>query len=388
MPSMAEIFDFLVIGGGAAGASVAYELSCLGRVALVEREAQPGYHSTGRSAAVIAENYGPPGWQKLSTASRPFFENPPDGFAEYALLRPLGALFLATSDTEADLRRSETELRRRGVSCELMPATAALELCSVLKIGDYTFALYEPGCADIDANALLQGFLRLARRNGAKFLFSAEAMVIRRQDRVWQVECAKTVLTAPILVNAAGAWADRVAELAGLPRRGITPYRRTAITFDAPIGCDFAAWPMTFDVAETWYFKPEGGRIMVSPVDKTPIEPCDCQPDEFDVATAADRIERATTMRVRHIHSRWAGLRSFAPDEEPVIGPDPVEPSFIWYAGQGGNGVMASPGGAHLAAALATGGDIPDAMKRLGITLDLISPARLAPLSGRGRAES
>jgi D-arginine dehydrogenase len=380
---MTEIFDFLVIGGGAAGASVAYELSRRGKVALAEREAVPGYHSTGRSAAVIAENYGPLGWQKLSTASRPFFENPPDGFADHALLRPLGALFLATQDEEAELRRSAAELGRRGVGCELMRGTDALALCPVLRIEEYTLALYEPGCADIDANALLQGYLRLAKRNGAKIYFNAEAVAIRRKDRLWHLEFRGAVLKAPILVNAAGAWADEVAALAGLPRRGITPYRRTAITFDPPAGCDIAAWPMTFDAAETWYFKPESGRIMASPVDKTPCQPCDCLPDELDIALAADRIEQATTMRVRHIHSRWAGLRSFAPDEEPVIGPDPDEPSFIWYAGQGGNGVMASPGAAALAAALAVGEDAPETMKRLGVTVELVSPARLAPCPHR-----
>ncbi|HZS85020.1 MAG TPA: FAD-dependent oxidoreductase [Stellaceae bacterium] len=383
---MAAIFDVLVIGGGAAGASVGYELSRRGRVALVEREAQPGCHSTGRSAAVIAENYGPAGWRVLTTASRPFFENPPDGFSEHPLLRRRGALFLATAEEAAALRRSAADLARRGARCELMPAADALRLCPVLRAETYALALYEPGCADIDTNALLQGYLRLARRNGAAVHFGAEAASIRREDGLWQVACGAVSLAAPVLVNAAGAWADRVAELAGLRRRGVTPYRRTAITFDPPEGSAIEDWPMTFDVAETWYFKPESGRVMVSPVDKTPSEPCDCQPDELGVALAADRIERATTMRVRQIRSRWAGLRSFAPDEEPVIGPDPEEPSFIWYAGQGGNGVMAAPAAAALAAACALGETVPEPLARLGIAGRMTDPARLPPFYRRDPA--
>src|SRR5262249_50547760 len=151
------------------------------------------------------------------------------------------------------------ELARRGVQCELMPATAALALCPVLRIDGYSLALYEPGCADIDTNALLQGYLRLARRNGVTLFFDAEASAIRRQNGLWHLDCRGATLEAPILVNAAGAWADEIAALAGLPRRGITPYRRTAITFDPPEGCDIASWPMVFDAAETWYFKPEAG---------------------------------------------------------------------------------------------------------------------------------
>jgi D-arginine dehydrogenase len=370
-------FDFIVIGGGAAGASVAYELSRRGRVALLERESAPGYHSTARSAAVIAENYGPRGWQMLTTASRPFFERPPDGFTEHALLRPRGALFLAAAAEEPALRESAAELARRGVPHALMPGADAILLCPVLRVAPYTLALHEPGCADIDANALLQGYLRLARRHGAEIRMGAEVAAIRRRHGLWQVECGGAALEAPILVNAAGAWADRIAALAGLRPRGIVPYRRTAIVLDPPAGCDITSWPMTFDVAETWYFKPEGGRIMVSPVDKTPSEPCDCQPEELDVALAAERIEQATTLKVRRIQQRWAGLRSFAPDEAPVIGPDPAEPSFVWYAGQGGNGVMAAPAAAQLAAALALGEGVPAALKRLGTTAALTAPGRL-----------
>lgn len=371
-------YDFIVVGAGAAGSSVAYELSRHGKVALVEREAAPAYHSTSRSAAVLAENYGPVGWQRLSSASRDFFENPPEGFAEHQLLRPLGALFFATAEEAPILEESARELKRRGVAHRLMTPREAQALSPTVRIEPFALALHEPGCADIDAASLVQGYLKLARHNGAEVLLDGEVKAIGRGNGRWQVEAGRHRVEAPILVNAAGAWADDIAALAGLKRRGITPYRRTAITFDPPQGSDSARWPMTFDVAETWYFKPEAGRIMVSPVDKTPSEPCDCQPEELDIAVAADRIQQVTTMEVKRIHRSWAGLRTFAPDEQPVIGPDPAEPSFHWLAGQGGNGVMGGPAAARLCAALATGEAIPARFADLGIVAADYSPGRLA----------
>jgi D-arginine dehydrogenase len=392
--AMTDANDFLVIGAGAAGSAAAYALSSRGKVAVIERESAPAYHSTGRSAAVLAENYGPVLWQRLSTASRPFFENPPAGFAEHKLLRPLGALFFATAEETRILEGSARELQQRGVAHRLMMPREALTLCPVVRTEPFALALHEPGCADIDAAALVQGWLKLARRNGASVLLDAAVEAIERGGGQWQVRTRTATLRAPVLVNAAGAWADDVAALAGLPRRGITPYRRTAITFDPPAGHDAARWPMTFDMAETWYFKPEGGRIMASPVDKSPSAPCDCQPEELDIAIAADRIQQATTMDVRRIVRSWAGLRTFAPDEQPVIGPDPVEPSFVWLAGQGGNGVMAAPAAAQLAAALALGEGVPPALQAVGIDAASVSPGRLAAvqavaygrhLSGQGR---
>ncbi len=339
-------FDYIVIGGGAAGASVAYELSKVATVALLEREIGPGYHSTGRSAAVISENYGPLGWQALVTASRPFFERPPSGLAQYPLLRPIGALYLATPDNAAELEACSRELLRRNVPCRLMPPDDARTLCPVVRTDTFSLALVEPGCADIDASALLQGYLRLGKSQGLTTLMSSEALALERRGGLWRVATSDASLTANSVINAAGAWADDIARRAGIKPKGLQPYRRTAVTFDPPPGTDVRSWPMTFEVAETWYFKPEARRVMVSPVDKTATEPCDAAPDEFDVAVAVDRIQQATTMTVPRIHSKWAGLRTFAPDEQPVIGPDPDEPSFIWLAGQGGNGVMGAPAAA------------------------------------------
>ena len=229
-------------------------------------------------------------------------------------------------------------------------------------------------------NALLSGYLRLARRNGAQILLGMEVDRIARLGGLWRIETREQTVNAAMLINAAGAWSDEIATRAGLRRLGLTPYRRTAITFDPPAGLDVSTWPMTFDVSETWYFKPEAGRVMVSPVDKTPSPPCDCAPEELDVAIAVDRIEQATTMKVSQIQSRWAGLRTFAPDGEPVIGPNREEPSFLWLVGQGGNGVMAAPAAAKLVAGLAMGQKIPPIIADLGLSPEMLSPARFEPL--------
>jgi D-arginine dehydrogenase len=371
-------FDYLVIGAGAGGASVAYELSKVATVVLIEREIGAGYHSTGRSAAVISENYGPLAWQALVTASRPFFETPPPGFADHSLLHQTGALYLAAPDNEAELVAASRGLKQRNVRCEILPATEASTLCPVVKTNPFSLALWEPRCADIDANALLQGYLRLGRSQGLKVLLSTEAISLERRGGLWHLALSNTSLTSNSVINAAGAWADDVARRAGIKPKGLRPYRRTAVTFDPPSGADIRSWPMTFDVAETWYFKPEAGRVMVSPVDKTATEPCDATPDEFDVAVAVDRIQQVTTMTVPRIHSKWAGLRTFAADEQPVIGPDPDEPSFVWLAGQGGNGVMGAPAAAQLAAVLATGSNLPEFIETYGLELEGITPARLS----------
>lgn len=369
-------FDFIVIGGGIAGVSVAYELSKQASVALIEREMAPAFHSTGRSAAVISENYGPLGWQALVTASRNFFETLPAGFADHPLLHRIGALYLAAAEEEAGLVASSEELSRRQVLHRLLPADEARALCPVVRTDGFSLALLEPGCADIDVHALVQGYLRLGKAAGLQTLLSTEAISLVRRDGLWHVAVSGTTMMARSVINAAGAWADDLARCAGVQPKGLQPHRRTAITFDPPADADVRTWPMTFDTAETWYFKPEAGRVMVSPVDKTATAPCNAAPEEFDIAVAIDRIERATTMTVPRVHSKWAGLRTFAPDSQPVIGTDPDEPSFIWLAGQGGNGVMGAPASAQLAAAMATGANLPDFAGRDGVNLAAIAPGR------------
>lgn len=377
---MADSADFIVIGGGIAGASAAYELSAAGRVILLEMESAPGYHATGRSAAVLSENYGPLVWSRLVTASRAFLENPPEGFADVPLVAPRGALFLAREGEQEALRRQGTELLRRGASVEVIPVEDALRLCPVLKTTEFALALHEQGCVDIDTGALMAGYLKGFRRRGGRLLVDARAERLVRSGGRWTVTTAKGAIEAPVIVNAAGGWVRQVAQLAGLSDRNVVPFRRTALTFDPPGDSDIRRWPMTFDLAETFYFKPEAGRIMVSPVDMAPSEPCDAQADELEVAIAVDRIERFTTMCVRTIKHRWGGLRSFASDHEPVIGPDPEEASFIWLAGQGGNGVMGAAAAARLAAQLALGDGVPSDLAALGISAAQVSPGRACVL--------
>lgn len=373
---MAETSDFIVIGGGVAGLSVAYELSVHGSVTLLETESAVSYHSTGRSAAVMSENYGPALWSRLVTASREFMETPPEGFSEVSLVADRGALFLAL-DHEADaLRRQADELKRRGASAELMSAEDALRVCPVIRDDRFALALYETDCKDIDTNALVTGYARGLKRRGGKVVTGSPAVSIERSGSGWRVSTPRETFSAGVVVNAAGGWAQEVAKTAGLGFRNVVPFRRTAVTFDPPAGSDIRTWPMTFDVAETFYFKPEAGRIMVSPVDMEPSQPCDAQADELETAIAVDRIETFTTMQVRSIASRWGGLRTFAPDHEPVIGRDPEAESFIWLAGQGGNGVMGGAAAARMAAAIALGAGLPADIAALGIEEEAVSPGR------------
>jgi D-arginine dehydrogenase len=386
MPTVST--DFIVVGAGIAGASVAYELSVQGKVAILEMEPQPGYHSTGRSAAIMSENYGPALWSRLVSASRSFLESPPEGFTEVPLVSPRGALFLAHDDEVQALHAQESEMRRRGATIEIMSARDALRHCPVLRPETFALALYEPDCMDIDTNALLTAYLKAFRARGGTLLTEARADKIAHTAGQWTVSTPKGDFAAPVLVNAAGGWVQQVAALAGLPHRNVVPFRRTAATFDPPAGSDISRWPMTFDLAETFYFKPEAGRVMVSPVDMAPSEPCDVQADELEVAIAVDRIRQFTTMDVRTIKHKWGGLRTFAPDHEPVIGPDPAEPSFIWLAGQGGNGVMGGAAAARLAASFATGGGVPQDLANLGIAIEAVSPGRACILQQPGSYRS
>ncbi|MBN8944160.1 MAG: FAD-binding oxidoreductase [Rhizobiales bacterium] len=371
-----ETADVIVIGAGIAGASVSYELSTHGKVVVLEAEAVAGYHATGRSAAIISENYGPVLWSRLVTASRRFLAAPPEGFSQTPLLSPRGALFLAREGEHAALTRQADALARRGAFFEVMPAREALAHCPVLRPDQFETALYEPDCKDIDTNALLSGYIRGLQARGGRVEVNAPVRSLERSDGVWRATTPRGTFEAPVVINAAGGWAREVSSLAGLSFRNVVPFRRTAVLFNPPAGYEPSSWPMTFDVAETFYFKPEAGRVMVSPVDMAACEPCDAQADELEVALAIDRIHRFTTMDVRAVTHKWGGLRTFAPDHEPVIGPDPEQPTFIWLAGQGGNGVMAAAAAARLAASFAAGRSIPQDIAALGLTAASVSPGR------------
>jgi D-arginine dehydrogenase len=260
---------------------------------------------------------------------------------------------------------------------EPMPAAEALARVPILEPSRVVEALYEPGACDIDVNGLHQGFLRGFKARGGVLVCDVRVDAIDAKGGIWRVIAGDAVYEARVLVNAAGAWVDEVAKLAGVAPIGIEPKRRTVVLIDAPTEHDVRAWPLTIDADETFYFKPDAGRILVTPADETPSPPCDAQPEELDVALAIDRFESMTTMRVRRVVHKWAGLRSFAADRTPVAGFDVARPGFFWLAGQGGYGMQSSSAMARIAAALIRGEDVPADIRAEGVTAAALAPARL-----------
>lgn len=370
----AETADVIILGGGMAGASAAAFLAGRARTLVLEAEAQPGYHSTGRSAAIFIQNYGNRPIRSLTAASRHFFEGPPEGFAEHDLLGRRGSLHLAADGQEQAL----DDLVAGGSGLDRVTAEEAIRLVPRLRPGRLAGAAYEPDSMDIDVNALHLGFLKQLRDAGGRVVTDARAQRIARRDGVWRVETPAGAFEAPVVVNAAGAWADTVAAMAGAKPVGLVPCRRTAVVVDAPDGEDASGWPLTGDVAESFYFKPESGRIMISPADETPVAAHDVQAEEMDVAVAVDRFMTAVDVPVRRIAHRWAGLRTFAPDRTPVVGYDPEEAGFFWLAGQGGYGIQTAPAMGRLAAALVLGDDVPEPLATAGVDPAALSPGRFS----------
>jgi len=368
--------DILVIGAGMAGASIAAQLAAAHRVIIVEREPHAGYHSTGRSAAVFTETYGGNTVRALAAASRGFFENPPAGFAQTPLLNPRGVLYIATPD---DRESVEALLCRPGVAqrTQRISAAEARKLVPILRESHVAQAIHEPNASDIDVHQVLEGFLRQARRGGAQVRFNCELLGLSRTPGGWLADTTIGPISAACIVNAAGAWADQVGQLAQAQPIGLQPGRRTALLVEAPEGLDITRWPLTVDVNELFYLKPDAGRLLLSPVDDTPSAPCDAQPDEYDIATAVDRVEKATVLDVRRVLRKWAGLRSSVRDGIPVIGHDTRARGFFWLAGQGGYGIQAAPAMARIAASLLTGRPIPAEIADLGIVAQELSPSRL-----------
>ncbi len=369
--------DIIVIGAGIAGASVAAHLAESHRVVLTEREERPGYHSTGRSAALFTEIYGNATIRSLTRASRAFLFAPPPSFSESPLIRPRGCLYIATA-------RQLGSLREFAALPDIAPATRPLSaagarnLCPVLREDYVAGALLEPDSADIDVHALHQGYLRLYKNRDGRVLNDAPVHALERADGGWTVRAGAATLTARIIVNAAGAWADEIAALAGVARIGLTPFRRTAVLVDAPPGMTVNSWPFVNDIDDQFYFKPEGGSLFLSPADETPTEPCDAQPDEWDVATAVDRVQSATTLQIDRLKARWAGLRTFASDRTPVVGFSQEAEGFFWLAGQGGYGIQTAPALSRAAAALILGLPLPEDLLQAGVCAEEISPSRFA----------
>jgi D-arginine dehydrogenase len=370
-------FDFIVVGAGMAGASAAAWLSREGRVAVVEAEQHAGVHSTGRSAALFSELYGNAVIRGLTRASRPFFFAPPAGFASVPLVTARETFYFARPDQMDALEAFHAKPDIAAGTRALSVAQAQARL-PVFKPGYLGGAVVESGSADIDVDALHQGFLRQARANGAVVSFSERVESMQRVVGQWQVDTKSTTLRAPIIVNAAGAWGDEIARLAGVAPVGLQPRRRTALLIDVPEAhaTTAASWPAAIDVDEQFYFKPDAGLLLLSPADEHPSPPCDVQPEELDVAIAVDRFEQATDTSVRRVRRRWAGLRVFAPDRSPVVGFDPQTPGFFWLVGQGGYGIQTAPALGRVAALLAAGRPLPEDVCDEGVTPALLSKSR------------
>jgi D-arginine dehydrogenase len=371
--------DFLVVGSGIAGASIACELAPHAKVIVAEQEDRAGYHTSGRSAAMYIVSYGVAPVRMLTAASRAFFDSPPDGFADYPLLTPRGCLTIARTDQFERLASEARALAETASAYREIGEAEAKALVPRLRDGAAARALYEPDSADIDVAALLQGFMRLAKARGAAFRLDARVGGLERQGDKWRATLRDgETIVAGAIVDAAGAWADAMAGLAGLSGLGLMPKRRTAILIDPPPGVDIAGWPNVLDVSEQFYFKPQSGLILASPGDETPSPPTDAAPEELDIALCVDRIQAAADLPVSRVTRAWAGLRTFAPDHALVIGHDPRAQGFFWFAGQGGFGMQTSPAAARFGAALALGKPIPADLAERGLTETTFSPARLA----------
>lgn len=372
---MTDSFDIVVIGAGIAGASVAAELARTRRVAVLEREQFPGYHSTGRSAALFSEIYGNSVVRALSRASREFFYASPAGFSETPLVRPRGALYIARADQTRHLEQFAAN-PDVAPAVRRVPREEALNACPILRPDYVHTAVLEADAADVDVDALHQGYLRAFRARGGKVVTGANVEWLVHANGAWRIGTAQGEYHARVVVNAAGAWADSIAIAAGAAPLGIQPCRRTAVLVQLPDDLSPESWPMVIDVDETFYMKPDSGLLLISPADETPLSACDVQPEELDVAIAIDRVEQATTLKVSRIRKRWAGLRSFAPDRSPIIGFDAELPNFFWVAGQGGYGIQTAPAAAMLASAVLRGDSLPPNAKDLDVSQ--LSPRRFA----------
>jgi D-arginine dehydrogenase len=363
--------DILVIGGGIAGLSAAAALSEHGRVVVLEAEEQVGYHSSGRSATMLHYFLGDRLVRALTLASRGSIENPTNDFADVPLGHSMPVLIHAREDERAALDVLEGEIRQFA-DLDRLNAAGVHALCPLLR-EDAVHGLVDRNAIRLDAHAMLQGNLRQLRTRGGELHTGVRASKIERSGNGWTVTSdTGASFAAPILINAAGAWADHIASLAGVQPVGLEPKRRTIITFDAPPGTDLGGLPFAKTIPDELYFAPESGRLFASPMDEVPSQPTDAQPDEYEVALAAHRMEERTIVQVRQIHSKWAGLRTFTPDKHPAVGFAPDAEGFFWLAGQGGFGLQTSRAMAAITCSLVTG----EAWPVRDVSVEQLSPAR------------
>jgi len=312
----------------------------------------------------------------ITTASRSFYFCPPEGFSPYPLVTPRGALIVGGVADHDALRQTLETMRALVPNIEWWTQDRILQRVPVLKPDAAVYGVYEPDAMDMDVHGIHQGFLRGARAAGAQMVCDAGVSRIRHDGNAWCVETAVGHFSAPVLVNAAGAWCDELAQLAGIKPVGLVPMRRTALTCEVPTSLPIHDWPLVIDAAESFYFKPETGLLLVSPANADPVPPQDVQPEELDVAIAVDRLEIATTLQIRQVWRKWAGLRSFVADKTPVVGYAPDAPGFFWLAGQGGYGIQTAPAMGELAAALVRNLSVPPVMAALGVRQEALAAGR------------
>ncbi|WP_338477666.1 FAD-binding oxidoreductase [Pseudomonas trivialis] len=372
--------DYIIIGGGIAGASAGFWLSQHGKVLVLERESHPAYHATGRSAALYTAAYGTAQVRALTLASREFFDHPPAGFCEHPLLTPRGEITVDFTGDPAELEAQYLSARATVPQVERLSADEACARLPILRRETVHGALYDPTACDIDTDALHQGYLRGIRRNHGQVHTDCHVLGLSRDaDGLWQVRTEGAVFSAPIIINAAGAWADHVGGLAGAASLGLQPKRRSAFIFAGPDGLDSHAWPMLVALDETFYMKPDAGMFLGSPANADPVAPQDVQPEELDIAMGIYRIEEATTLTIRRPQRAWAGLRSFVHDGDLLCGFDTRVKGLFWVAAQGGYGIQTSPAMGQASAALVRGEPLPEHLTQFGLDAGMLSPARLEP---------
>lgn len=369
--------DYLIVGAGIAGASTGYFLAPHGKVAVLERESHAGYHSTGRSAALYTVAYGTPQVRALTAASRAFFDTPPEGFAEHPILTPRGEMTVDFEGNPEELQRQFDSARASVPEMQMLSVDEACAIIPVLRREKVHGAMLDPTAADIDTDGLLQGYLRGIRRNGGSIHFDSEVLAVARIDGHWEVRTTQQTFRAKVLVNAAGGWCDKLAELAGVAPLGLQPKRRAAFLFAAPEGLDTHHWPMLVSLDESFYCKPDAGALLGSPCNADPVDAHDVQPEELDIAMGIYQIEEHTTLSIRRPSHTWAGLRSFFADGDLVSGYDPQTPDFYWVAGQGGYGIQTSAAMGAASAALIRGETLPEHLVSNGLSEAMLSPARL-----------
>lgn len=380
---MNNVYDFVVVGGGIAGVSTASELAKIGSVLLLERESSLAYHTTGRSAAISMESYGNELIRKLTCASREFFENPPSDLTADPLCSPRGALILSDEISFAKLKLRHEVVKQIVPSVEILDRNQFMEMTPFVS-DKWIAGMYEKSAFDLDVHAIHTAFCRNIRKHGGVIKTQAEVIGAIRVSTSWSIALSNSEkIQAGVIINAAGAWADILAQRCNTKSLGIQPLQRTVIVVDPETKVDDCPYIGTVD--EQIFIKPDVGRLMVSPCDETPVEPSDAIPDEMGVAITMDRLESSTILRPKKIMNRWAGLRVFVPDRSPLLGSDPNVEGFIWCAALGGYGIQTSPMVGKLCAAYAAKSPIPAEL--LGINFEAATPYRKIA-TGHGKAIS